>query len=116
MHLTRSVALELAEDGVRVNAICPGGIVTPLITQGIPNMPAEQSADTARLGLTNFQPIHRPGEPSDIACAALWLASDESTFVTGQSIVVDGGLTAGKQWSQQVGPFKVHTPMNLVRG
>jgi NAD(P)-dependent dehydrogenase (short-subunit alcohol dehydrogenase family) len=58
-----------------------------------------------------FQPIRRAGEPIDIAYAALWLAGDESTFVTGQSIFVDGGLTAGNQWSQQPPPFKVHTPM-----
>ena len=109
MHLTRSVALELAEHGVRVNAICPGGIVTPLITQGLPN--AAQAADMVRAGLKSFQPIQRAGEPEDIAYCALWLASDESTFVTGQSIVVDGGATAGKQWSQQAPPFKAHVPM-----
>ena len=108
MHLSRTVALELAEYGIRVNAICPGGIVTPLITQGIPNV--EQAADMARAGLKMFQPIRRAGEPEDIAQAALWLASDESTFVTGQSIVVDGGLTAGRQWNAQ-GPFAVHVPM-----
>ncbi len=54
MHLTRTVALELAEHGIRVNAICPGGIVTPLITQGIPNMDAERSAEMARAGLKMF--------------------------------------------------------------
>jgi NAD(P)-dependent dehydrogenase (short-subunit alcohol dehydrogenase family) len=111
MHLTRSAALELAEHNIRVNAICPGGIVTPLITQGIPNVDQQQSADMARAGLKMFQPIRRAGEPIDIAYAALWLAGDESTFVTGQSIFVDGGLTAGNQWSQQPPPFKVHTPM-----
>ncbi len=110
MHLTRTVALELAEYGIRVNAICPGGIVTPLITQGIPGDDAGRSADMARAGLKMFQPIRRAGEPEDIAQAALWLASDESTFVTGQSIVVDGGLTAGRQWNAQ-GPFAVHVPM-----
>jgi NAD(P)-dependent dehydrogenase (short-subunit alcohol dehydrogenase family) len=110
MHLTRTVALELAEHGIRVNAICPGGIVTPLITQGIPGMDSERSAEMARAGLKMFQPIRRAGEPEDIAQAALWLASDESTFVTGQSIVVDGGLTAGRQWNAQ-GPFAVHVPM-----
>lgn len=108
MHLTKSVALELATHNIRVNAICPGGIVTPLITQGIPNV--EQAADMARAGLKNFQPIRRAGEPEDIAYAALWLASDESTFVTGQSIVVDGGLTAGRQWNTN-GPFSTHVPM-----
>lgn len=108
MHLTRSVALELAEHGIRVNAICPGGIVTPLITQGIPNV--EQAEGMARAALKNFQPIRRAGEPQDIAYTALWLASDESTFVTGQSIIVDGGLTSGRQWSAQ-GPFSTHVPM-----
>lgn len=105
IHLTRSVAIELAESGVRVNAICPGGIVTPLVTQGIPN--AQQAADMARAGLRNFQPIHRAGEPEDIARAALWLASDESSFVTGQALVVDGGATLGRQWPQQPQPFRV---------
>jgi NAD(P)-dependent dehydrogenase (short-subunit alcohol dehydrogenase family) len=108
MHLSRSVALELAQFNIRVNAICPGGIVTPLITQGIPNV--EQAAEMARAGLKMFQPIHRAGEAIDIAQCALWLASDESTFVTGQAIVVDGGLTAGRQWNPQ-GPFSTHTPM-----
>jgi NAD(P)-dependent dehydrogenase (short-subunit alcohol dehydrogenase family) len=107
LHLTRSVALELAEHNVRVNAICPGGIVTPLVTAGIPNPQAEE---LARAGLKNFQPIHRAGEASDIAHCALWLASDESTFVTGQAIVVDGGATAGKQWSQMPPMFKAHVP------
>ena len=50
IHLTRTVALELAEHSIRVNAICPGGIVTPLITQGIPNIDAERSAELARAG------------------------------------------------------------------
>lgn len=109
IQLTRSVALELAEHSVRVNAICPGGIVTPMVMGGVPNSP--QLEDLARQGLARFQPIPRAGESTDIAQAALWLASDDSTFVTGHALVVDGGATVGKRWAQQPQPFRVHTPM-----
>ncbi len=112
LHLTRSVALELAEHSVRVNAICPGANVTPLVMGGIPNSP--QIEDAVRSQFVKFQPIPRAGMPADIARAALWLASDDSTFVTGQSIVVDGGATAGAQWSRQPAPFKIHTPMKRL--
>lgn len=104
IHLTRSTAIELAESGIRVNVICPGGIVTPLVTQGVPD--AQQAVEMARAALRNFQPIHRAGEPEDIARAALWLASDESSFVTGHALVVDGGAILGRQWSQQPPPFR----------
>lgn len=109
LHLTRSVALELAEHGVRVNAICPGAIVTPLVMGGIPNNP--QVEDAVKAQFVKFQPIPRAGMPADIARAALWLASDDSTFVTAQAIVVDGGATAGTRWSRQPAPFTAHTPM-----
>ena len=109
IQLTKSVALELAEHSIRVNAICPGGIVTPLVMGGIPNNP--QMEGLARKGLAQFQPIPRAGEPLDIAQAALWLASDESTFVTGLALVVDGGATVGTRWSKQPEPFRTHTPM-----
>ena len=109
IHLTKSVALELAEHRVRVNAICPGATVTPLVLGGVPNTP--QAEDAVKAGFARFQPIPRAGLPGDIAQAALWLASDESSFVTGQAIVVDGGLTAGKPWAKQPAPFKTHTPM-----
>lgn len=113
LHLTKSVALELAEHSIRVNAICPGVIVTPLATAaltgaGISN---EQAQAMTREGLKTYQPIRRAGESEDIANCALWLASEESTFVTGQSIVVDGGTTLGLQWSQQPDFLKVHVPM-----
>ena len=52
--------------------------------------------------LENLQPIRRSGMPEDIAHAALWLASDESTFVNGHALVVDGGLTGGRMWSESV--------------
>ena len=109
IQLTKSVALELAEHSVRVNAICPGATVTPLVLAGVPNTP--QAEDAVKAGFARYQPIPRAGEAIDIARAALWLTSDDSTFVTGQAIVVDGGLTTGRPWSKQPAPFRTHTPM-----
>jgi NAD(P)-dependent dehydrogenase (short-subunit alcohol dehydrogenase family) len=91
--LTRASAMELAANNIRVNCICPGGIVTPIIYHN-PLMGASLDPDQLRVVLGGAQPIRRAGEPEDIANAALWLASDESSFVTGQAIAVDGGLSA----------------------
>jgi NAD(P)-dependent dehydrogenase (short-subunit alcohol dehydrogenase family) len=91
--LTRAAAMELAAKHVRVNCICPGGIVTPIIYDS-PILGASIDPDTLRAVLAMAHPIPRAGEPEDIANAALWLASDESSFVTGQAIAVDGGLSA----------------------
>jgi len=91
--LTRAAAMELASKHVRVNCICPGGIVTPIIYDS-PILGASIDPDSLRAVLAMAHPIPRAGEPEDIANAALWLASDESSFVTGQAIAVDGGLSA----------------------
>jgi NAD(P)-dependent dehydrogenase (short-subunit alcohol dehydrogenase family) len=91
--LTRAAAMELASAQVRVNCICPGGIVTPIIHDS-PLTGASMDPDTLRAVLAMAHPIPRAGEGEDIANAALWLASDESSFVTGQAIAVDGGLSA----------------------
>jgi NAD(P)-dependent dehydrogenase (short-subunit alcohol dehydrogenase family) len=109
IHLTKSVALELAEHNVRVNAICPGAIVTPLVLGGVTATP--QQANAVKAQFVKFQPLPHAGVPDDIARAALWLASDHSAFVTGQAIAVDGAATAGTPWSRQPAPFKTHTPM-----
>ncbi|HMO95268.1 MAG TPA: glucose 1-dehydrogenase, partial [Tepidiformaceae bacterium] len=93
IHLTRSVANELGEHGVRVNAICPGGIATPIFGKGM-GLDAEQADLTVELmkeRLAEGQPIRRAGLPRDIAEAAAWLASDAASFVTGHALVVDGG-------------------------
>src|SRR5262245_9329915 len=102
IHLTRSVAMELGEHGVRVNCICPGGIATPIFGKafGMDAEAADQAVTVMKSVLTQFQPIRRSGLPDDIAQAALWLASDDSTFVNGHALVVDGGLTGGRQWSE----------------
>lgn len=96
---TRSIALELAEFEVRANAICPGGIATNIFKPMVDpeNKLNEPTADVMRPLLANMHPIKRSGEAMDIANMALFLASDESTFVTGQHIAVDGGLTTMRQ-------------------
>jgi NAD(P)-dependent dehydrogenase (short-subunit alcohol dehydrogenase family) len=98
LHLTRSVAVELGEFGVRANAICPGFIGTNIFTTpfGLQGAAAEQMIGKLSDAFADFAPLHRTGVPDDIAQAAAWLASDAASYVTGQSIVVDGGLTAGR--------------------
>lgn len=101
INLTRSVALELAPFRVRVNAICPGGIATHIFAPGFARagFPEGANADVPELmrpALARMQPIPRAGEPEDIAAMAVFLASDEASFVSGQALVVDGALTAGR--------------------
>ncbi len=105
IHLTRSVALELAPHGVRVNCVCPGAIVTPLVTMGVME-PTPENLERMRPVFSRYQPLPRPGMPEDVARAALWLASDDSAFVTGHALVVDGARTAGVPWDQQPDSFK----------
>ena len=103
--LTKSVALELSERGIRVNAICPGGTATWTWAPVYPEMPAElidRTPEIVKPWLAAGTPLGRAGLPADIANAALWLASSESSFVTGHALVVDGGLTAGMRWSQSL--------------
>ena len=101
VHLTRSVAMELGESGVRVNCICPGGIATPIFGEalGVSGAEADRVAETMKVLLTARQPIQRAGLPEDIARAALWLASEDSSFVNGHALIVDGGLIGGRMWS-----------------
>lgn len=103
IHLTKSVANELGEQGVRVNAICPGGIATPIFGKGMGLSPeqADLTVDLMKVRLAQGQPIKRAGLPEDIAKAAAWLASDEASFVTGHALVVDGGITTGRLWSER---------------
>lgn len=89
VNLTRSASIEFARDKIRVNCIAPGGISTPIV-YGM-----AQNKDAAEQMLARGQPYPKAGQPEDIANAALFLASDESEFVTGHTLVVDGGATAG---------------------
>jgi len=94
VNLTRSAALEFAKDKIRVNCICPGGINTPILHRNQPGV-----KDVMEQWMAKAQPIPRAGHPEDIAGMALYLASDDSEFVTGQAMIVDGGLTIGSQFS-----------------
>jgi NAD(P)-dependent dehydrogenase (short-subunit alcohol dehydrogenase family) len=107
VHLTKAAAAELAVFNIRVNAICPGVIVTPILrANSYSTEPAkDQSAGPEVIvAAAQMQPLRRAGLPRDIALAALYLASDDSSFVTGTSQIVDGGMTLGKReaWDQSV--------------
>ena len=98
IHITRTVAMELGEFNIRVNCICPGGIATAIFGKGFgfEQDKAERFKELIKIYLAEAQPIKRPGLPEDIAKAALWLASDDSTFVSGHPLVVDGGIIGGR--------------------
>ena len=87
LQLTRNMAVHLAGENIRVNCICPGWIETPLVDESL--------LDTGlKTALVGKHPIGRLGKPGEVAAAALFLASDESSFVTGSPLMVDGGYTA----------------------
>jgi NAD(P)-dependent dehydrogenase (short-subunit alcohol dehydrogenase family) len=87
--LTKTMAMDYAERQIRVNCICPGFVRTPFI-KTITNDEARRDR------LTAMHPLGRLGEPEDIANAVLFLASDESSWITGHALVVDGGFSAGR--------------------
>lgn len=86
MLMMKSLAQEVAEKRIRVNAIAPGAIRTPINR-------ADWDSDEAETKLLQLIPYGRIGKPDDIAEAAIWLASDQSDYVTGTTLVVDGGMT-----------------------
>ena len=95
IHLMKIVAIEGAQAKIRANAICPSWIWTPMVERAmqrmIPGVPAAKAQDY----LARQSPLGRMGLPEDVARAALYLASDDSAFMTGQALVLDGGLTIG---------------------
>jgi NAD(P)-dependent dehydrogenase (short-subunit alcohol dehydrogenase family) len=86
--LTQSAALEYASRGIRINAVCPGTIDTPMVAEMLAKEP-DATKDALR-----DQPIGRLGRPEEVAAAVLWLCSAESSFVVGHAMPVDGGYTA----------------------
>lgn len=84
LGLTRTAALEVGRLGIRVNAVCPGVIRTPMIDSTMDKIGHEN--------LAAFHPLGRIGEPEDVAQAALWLCSDGASFITGHALPVDGGM------------------------
>jgi NAD(P)-dependent dehydrogenase (short-subunit alcohol dehydrogenase family) len=90
ISITESAAIDLGHDRIRVNCICPGGIVTPLTVRGNP-----AGEEAAAKNMARMQPIPRAGRPEDIAAMALFLASDEAEWITGTAMIVDGGMNTG---------------------
>ena len=119
IHLTKTVANEMAESQVRVNCICPGFIATPLAAgrpiSVIGREAAEARVQKMREASGNAQPLPRVGEPTDIARAALFLASDDSEWITGTEMVVDGGFRLGRPWRKQDPWLTEPHPIRLYR-
>jgi len=86
LGLTRSAALDYADAGLRINAVCPGVVRTPMIERMIGGRPEVEAAFVARI------PMKRLGTPEEIAEAVVWLCSDAASFVTGQALLADGGM------------------------
>ncbi|MCP5024730.1 MAG: SDR family oxidoreductase [Actinomycetia bacterium] len=101
INLTRAMSTDHAPAGVRVNAICPGTIATP---------PVQRMMEDPAVLEVNLKAhaLRRLGQPEEIAAAALWLASDESSFVTGEALVVDGGLRAQSPLGNLADPRPAH--------
>lgn len=114
IHLSKLSAAELAVHNIRVNAICPGVIVTPIfgVAAGLPRPMADQMAGSLANAAGQMQPLRRAGQPRDIANAALYFASDDSSFVTGTHQVVDGGILVGQRVSwDETATTPIHTAM-----
>lgn len=109
IHLTHTVAMELGEFNIRVNCVAPGGIATAIFGRGLgfPQDWAERLSDMLKSTyLSQIQPIKRAGLPEDIAKAVLWLASDDSSFVSGHALLVDGGLLSRSILEQDTGELE----------
>jgi 2-keto-3-deoxy-L-fuconate dehydrogenase len=91
--ITKSMALDHSLDGVRVNCICPGRVETPFVQARLREYPDPEAAYRE---MAATQALGRMGKPAEIAAAALYLASDEASFVTGTAFMIDGGWSAGK--------------------
>ncbi len=91
--MTKSMALDHAQDGVRVNCLCPGRVETPFVTARLKEYPDPEKAYRE---MSDSQAIGRMGKPEEIAAATVYLASDDASFITGTAFIIDGGLSAGK--------------------
>ena len=102
IHMTRCAAMELGEEGVRVNCISPGVIATGIFAKamGMDIDSAETTIDKVKPLIKNMQAVPRAGETDDVANAAVYLGSDEASFVNGIDIVIDGGLIWGRTYSE----------------
>lgn len=88
LGLTKTAAIEYAQQGIRVNAVCPGAIDTPMMDDTFERFPGFREM------LTGFVPMGRMGSPAEVAAAIAWLCSDAASFVTGEGLTIEGGLLA----------------------
>jgi NAD(P)-dependent dehydrogenase (short-subunit alcohol dehydrogenase family) len=88
LGLTKSAAVEYAQQGIRVNAVCPGAIDTPMMDETFERFPGFREM------LTGFVPMGRMGSPAEVAAAIAWLCSDAASFITGEGLTIEGGLLA----------------------
>jgi NAD(P)-dependent dehydrogenase (short-subunit alcohol dehydrogenase family) len=86
--LTRTAAVEYAKSGIRVNSVCPGAVKTPMLARMLEREPGREKK------LKAAHPMGRLADPAEVAGAALWLCSEQASFVTGHQLAIDGGLTA----------------------
>jgi 2-keto-3-deoxy-L-fuconate dehydrogenase len=92
--MTRSVATDYVTQGIRCNCLCPGTVGTPSLDERIAaNAAAAGSVDAARAAFVARQPMGRLGTPEEIAALAVYLSGDDAQFITGQAVIIDGGLT-----------------------
>jgi NAD(P)-dependent dehydrogenase (short-subunit alcohol dehydrogenase family) len=104
-QLTRSVAAEIGKHGIRVNSISPGAIVTGIFAKnaGVEGSKADRVLDVVAEKFATMQPVPRAGRTDDVANAAAFLASDKGSFIHGQDIVIDGGISlAGLGWKEGI--------------
>ena len=92
LGLTKTAALEYAQSGIRVNAVCPGPVQTPLVDNMLIDQP--KAADEIMNSITRRLPMGRIGQPEEIGEAIMWLCSDGASFATGVALPVDGGFVA----------------------
>ena len=109
--ITKSVAAELAQHGIRANCISPAGMATPMVAA---TMGDHTDLETTRKNLSESSPLKgRPGLPEDVVNAALWLASDESGYTSGLTLTTDAGLTTG---TGNTSPFAEYAPFMAEAG
>ncbi len=103
INATKWVAMEVASCGIRVNSISPGSVYTPIFAKvwGSPDQDPKETEARIRDAFSRFVPVGRAGEGAEVGALLAYLASDESAYVTGQDIAIDGGFTTGLSWAQK---------------
>jgi NAD(P)-dependent dehydrogenase (short-subunit alcohol dehydrogenase family) len=91
--LTKAAALEYAQQGIRINAVCPGFIRTPLIERALSQYPGDEATKIEQM-IIGMEPVGRMGTSEEVAQTVVWLCSDAASFVTGHAMAVDGGILA----------------------